>query len=391
MDKVILWLMAVFMVLGALDRIFGSRFGLGKQFEEGILAIGALALSMLGILALAPVLARLLKPILVPVYGFLGADPAMFAGTILANDMGGAPLAYELAQTQEAARFGGLIIGSMLGATVVFIIPVALGIIREEDRPALAKGILAGVVTIPVGAFLGGLTAGFSVGMLLRNLVPIVLFAALIALGLWKSEKAMIRGFLGFGKGVLAVITAGLAAAVFSELTGVTLIPGMAPLSEGIEVVAQIGFVLAGAFPLVYGITKVFRKPLMKLGGLLGMNDIAAAGMVASLANVIPMFGMMKDMDRRGKIVNVAFAVSAAFVFGDHLGFTASFDSSMLVPVIVAKLTGGGSGSSGADAEGSPGKIIIEGRPLRSSLKTAFDKPRGKEYNEDIHNKGARL
>ena len=341
MDKVILWLMAVFMVLGALDRIFGSRFGLGKQFEEGILAIGALALSMLGILALAPVLARLLKPILVPVYGFLGADPAMFAGTMLANDMGGAPLAYELAQTQEAARFGGLIIGSMLGATVVFIIPVALGIIREEDRPALAKGVLAGVVTIPVGAFLGGLTAGFSVGMLLRNLVPIVLFAALIALGLWRFEKAMIRGFLGFGKGVLAVITAGLAAAVFSELTGVTLIPGMAPLSEGIEVVAQIGFVLAGAFPLVYGITKVFRKPLMKLGGLLGMNDIAAAGMVASLANVIPMFGMMKDMDRRGKVVNVAFAVSAAFVFGDHLGFTAGFDSSMLVPVIVAKLTGG--------------------------------------------------
>lgn len=341
MDKVILWLMAVFMVLGALDRIFGSRFGLGKQFEEGILAIGALALSMLGILALAPVLAKLLKPILVPVYGFLGADPAMFAGTILANDMGGAPLAYELAQTQEAAQFGGLIIGSMLGATVVFIIPVALGIIREEDRPALAKGVLAGVVTIPVGAFLGGLTAGFSVGMLLRNLVPIVLFAALIALGLWRFEKAMIRGFLGFGKGVLAVITVGLAAAVFSELTGVILIPGMAPLSEGVEVVAQIGFVLAGAFPLVYGITKVFRKPLLKLGGLLGMNDIAAAGMVASLANVIPMFGMMKDMDRRGKVVNVAFAVSAAFVFGDHLGFTAGFDSSMLVPVIVAKLTGG--------------------------------------------------
>ena len=341
MDKVILWIMAVFMVLGALDRIFGSRFGLGKQFEEGILAIGALALSMLGILALAPVLAKLLKPILVPVYGFLGADPAMFAGTILANDMGGAPLAYELAQTQEAAQFGGLIIGSMLGATVVFIIPVALGIIQEEDRPALAKGVLAGVVTIPIGAFLGGLTAGFSVGMLLRNLVPIVLFAALIALGLWKFEKAMIRGFLGFGKGVLAVITVGLAAAVFSELTGVTLIPGMAPLSEGIGVVAQIGFVLAGAFPLVYGITKVFRKPLLKLGGLLGMNDIAAAGMVASLANVIPMFGMMKDMDRRGKVVNVAFAVSAAFVFGDHLGFTAGFDSSMLVPVIVAKLTGG--------------------------------------------------
>ena len=42
MDNIILWIMAIAMVLGALDRMFGSRLGLGKQFEEGILAIGAL-------------------------------------------------------------------------------------------------------------------------------------------------------------------------------------------------------------------------------------------------------------------------------------------------------------------------------------------------------------
>lgn len=340
-DGIILWLMAIFMLLGALDRMAGGRFGLGKQFEEGILAIGSLALSMLGILTLAPVLARLLRPVLVPVYGFLGADPAMFAGTILANDMGGAPLAAELALTEEAGQFGGLIVGAMLGATVVFTIPVALGILEEADRPALAKGVLAGVVTIPIGALAGGLTAGFPILMLLKNLIPIVLFAILIALGLWKFERGMIRGFIVFGKIILIVITIGLAAAVFQELTGVTLIPGMAPLSEGVEVVAGIGFVLAGAFPLVFALTKILKKPLLRLGGLLGINDVAAAGMLASLANSIPMFGMMKDMDARGKIVNVAFAVSAAFVFGDHLGFTAGYAPKMLVPVIVGKLTGG--------------------------------------------------
>ena len=43
MDNIILWIMAIAMVLGALDRMFGSRLGLGKQFEEGILAIGALS------------------------------------------------------------------------------------------------------------------------------------------------------------------------------------------------------------------------------------------------------------------------------------------------------------------------------------------------------------
>lgn len=340
-DRIIFLLMAVFMALGALDRIFGNRLGLGRQFEEGISAIGALSLSMLGILCLAPVLARVLKPVLVPLYGFLGADPAMFAGSILANDMGGAPLAAELAQSTQAGQFGGLIVGSMLGATVVFLIPVALGILSPSDRPALARGVLAGVVTIPVGAFLGGLTAGFPVLMLLRNLVPIVLFALLIALGLWKFERGMIVGFLWFGKGVLAVITVGLAAAIFEQLTGITVIPGMTPLSEGVSVVAEIGFVLAGAFPLVFALTRLLKKPLARFGRLLGMNDVAAAGMVASLANAIPTFGMLKDMDARGKVVNVAFAVSAAFVFGDHLGFTAGFDASMLVPVIVAKLTGG--------------------------------------------------
>ena len=36
-----------------------------------------------------------------------------------------------------------------------------------------------------------------------------------------------------------------------------------------------------------------------------------------------------------------AFAVSAAFVFGDHLGFTAGVNSEMIFPMIVGKLTAG--------------------------------------------------
>lgn len=334
-------LMTVFMVLGALDRIFGSRLGLGKEFENGILAFGSLALSMLGIICLAPVLANVLRPVVVPVFRIFGADPGMFPGSILACDMGGAPLAMELAENREAGLFGGVIIGSMLGATIVFTIPVALGIIRQEDRKFLAQGVLAGIITIPVGAFVGGLTAGFSLIMVIRNLAPIVIFALLIALGLWKAENAMIKGFTVFGWLVTAAITVGLAAAIVEALTGLTVIPGMAPLSEGYEIVGSIAIVLAGAFPLIYVITKVFQRPLLKLGGLMGMNDVAAAGMVASLANSIPMFGMMADMDDRGKVLNVAFAVSAAFVFGDHLGFTAGYAPELLVPMIVAKLVSG--------------------------------------------------
>lgn len=340
-NEIIIYIMVVFMILGAIDKCLDNKFGLGEKFEEGIMAMGSLAVAMVGIICLAPVLAQILKPVIVPAFGFLGADPAMFAGTILANDMGGAPLAQQLALTTEAGLFGGLIVGAMMGPTIVFTIPVALGIIEKKDQKYLATGILAGVITIPIGAFVGGLVAGFPLIMVAKNLIPILIFAILIAIGLLTCRDAMIKGFTYFGKFVVIVIILGLAAAIVESLTGFVVIPGMAPISEGIEIVGGIAIVLAGAFPLVFVITKVFKKPLMKLGKLLGMNDVAAAGLVASLANSIPMFGMMKDMDSRGKIINVAFAVSAAFVFGDHLGFTAGFNAEMIFPMIVGKLVGG--------------------------------------------------
>lgn len=339
--EILIYIMAAFAALGALDRIFGNRIGLGKEFEEGILAMGSLALAMVGIIALAPVLAQLLRPVVVPVYTFLGADPAMFAGTILACDMGGASLAQELTNDPEAAALGGILCGSMLGATIVFTVPVAMGILSKEDRPFLAKGILCGVVTIPVGLLAGGLVAGISFMKVLRNLLPAVLIAAIIAIGLWKAEKAMIKGFGWFGKGVVALITAGLAAAIVQSLTGLTLIPGLAPIEDGFLTVGAIAIVLAGAFPLVWVVTRLLRKPLLRVGKWLRINDTAAAGLIATLANSIATFGMVKDMDDRGKVVNVAFAVSAAFVFGDHLGFTAGFAPEMLTAMIAGKLVGG--------------------------------------------------
>lgn len=339
--EILIFIMAAFALLGAADRIFGNRFGLGQEFENGILAMGTLAMAMLGIIALSPVLANLLRPVVVPVYKFLGADPAMFAGTILACDMGGAPLAVELTTDSQAAMLGGVITGSMLGVTVVFTIPIAMGILQKEDRPFLAKGVLCGIVTIPVGILVGGLVAGFPLMMVFKNLIPVVIIAALIALGLWKAEKAMIKGFGYFGKGITILITAALALAIFQELTGFVILPGMASLSEGFQTVGAIAIVLAGAFPLVFLLTKVLRKPLLKLGKLLRIGDTAAAGLLATLANSIATFGMIKEMDNRGKVVNMAFAVSAAFVFGDHMGFTAGFAPEMLPAMIAGKLAGG--------------------------------------------------
>lgn len=340
-NEIIMYIMVLFMILGAVDKCIGNKFGLGEKFEEGIMAMGALTLSMVGIITIAPLLAKILSPVIVPVYSFLGADPAMFATTLLANDMGGFNLAVEMAKTPEAGLFAGTILGAMMGPTLVFTIPVALGIIKKEDNQYLATGVLCGLITIPLGCLIGGLVAGFPIGMLLHNLVPIVLVALIIMAGLWFKPDAMIKGFTVFGKGVVVVAILGLALGATQQLLNVTIIKGLTPVTEGIEVVGSIALTLAGAFCLVFVITKVFKKQLLGLGKVLGMNDIAAAGMVATLANSIPMFQMMKDMDNRGKIINVAFAVSASFVLGDHLGFTAGVAPSMIFPMMVGKIVGG--------------------------------------------------
>jgi ethanolamine transporter len=334
--------MVVFMVIGAIDKAFlGNKLGLGEKFDEGFMAMGALALSMIGVISLAPVLATFLNPVIGPIYKALGSDPAMFATTLLACDMGGYPLAIEMAETPDIGNFAGMILGSMMGPTIVFSIPVALGIIEKSDRQYLAKGTLVGIITIPLGSFVGGVIQGLPVTDVIMLLIPVVIVAVLIAIGLWRIPDTMVKGFDWFGKGVTAVITLALAAIIIETLTGIVIIPGMAPLSDGVATIGAIAIVLAGAFPMVFLITKYGQKPLMRIGKIIGVNDVSAAGLVATLANNIPMFTIMKDMDNRGKVINVAFCVSAAFVFGDHLGFCAGVAKEMIFPMIVGKLVGG--------------------------------------------------
>lgn len=357
-NSVIMMIMMIFMLVGAVDKIRGNKHGYGEKFEEGFNAIGPLALSMAGVVAAAPVLAKLLGPIITPIYTVVGADPSMFATTLLACDMGGYPLAMEMAGNPSVGSFAGLILGTMMGPTIVFTIPVALGILAKEDRPYLGAGVLAGMITIPLGCIVGGLVMNamtdykMGFGAIIVNLIPVIVIAALIVLGLWFAPAKMISGFSVFGSGVTIVITALTAIAVFEQITGIMFplfdvmatpdeATGLTPLNSGLLTCGQIGIVLIGAFPMVEWITRTFGKVLGKVGGALGMNDKASAGLVATLANNIATFNILGQMDPKGKLLNVAFAVSAAFVFGDHLGFTAGVDQTMVTPVIVGKLVAG--------------------------------------------------
>lgn len=357
-NSVILTLMTVFMILGVVDKIQGNKRGYGAAFDEGFHAMGPLALAIVGAAAAAPVLSMVLQPFIGPLYELVGSSPAIFATTLLAADMGGYPLALELAgEDMVMGQFAGVIVGCTMGVILLFDIPVALTLIKKEDQPILACAVLVALIAIPIGCLAGGIVMNlltpYSMDLLtmVLALLPVILVAAVLTAALWCKPAAVMTGFSKFGTFVTGMIAVFVAIAVFQYETGIRFplfhkmvdagAGGVSPLIDSILIIGNIAFVLIGAFPMVEWIKRHFGGMLAKAGGMLGMDETAAAGVVASLANNIPAFQMMKDMNPRGKLMNAAFACTGAFVFGDHLGFVAGVSAEMIVPMIAAKLACG--------------------------------------------------
>ena len=329
----------IFALIGALDRITGNHLKIGEEFEKGILSVGTLAVAMVGMITIAPTLANLLTPACSWLSGKVGIDPS-FLGGFVANDMGGASIAAELSQT-DWSRFHGLVVAAMMGVTICFTIPVALQMVKKEYHKDMLTGILCGVATIPLGCLASGLFMGLSIGELLFNLLPVIFVSLLTCLGLVFCPDFCRKVFQGIGTVVLTIITIGLAAGIFTYLTGTVLIPGMAPVTDGFMTVAGISMILAGVFPLIAIISRLLKKPFSWLGSKMGMNEESVVGLLSSLANSIPTFTLIEKMNSRGIIINMAFVTSASFVLGDHLAFTMTFDGEMIPAMVIGKLTGG--------------------------------------------------
>lgn len=341
MAEILAGIMAVFAVIGALDKITGNHLKLGDEFEKGIMTLGPLSLSMIGMMTIAPALADLLIPVITPVANLFGFDPSALAGILIANDMGGAALADSIATDKLLGSFHGLCIASMLGATISFTIPVALRSSKKEHHDDVLLGLLCGISTIPVGCFVSGLVMGIKPITVILNLLPAILISLIIIIGLLKFQKITVKVFSVFGKIISILITCGLALGIFQQLTGKVVLENTAPIMESAATVFTICITLAGTFPLIAIISKLLKKPLSVLGKKLELDDTSVVGLIATLANSIATMESADRMNRKGRILNLAFAVSAAFVFGDHLAFTLSYNAEHIVPVIIGKLVAG--------------------------------------------------
>lgn len=340
--EVVLWIAAVGAVIGGADYLMKNRFGLGNRFIEGFEIMRTLSIASAGIIVLAPVLAGWLQPVLLPLFRLMHADPAMF-GSLIANDMGGYPLAMMLAEDPQMGLMFGAITSSMLGATIVFLLPVGMGVIKKEDVPFFIQGMLLGIISIPVGSIAGGLAAGFSVMKVLINHIPVLLLSGMLAAGFVLIPQKVVRAAAAVGRGISVLCMIGIILGAVMHLTGKTipLFENADSLMNALEVAAGIAVVLLGILPVIELLMRALKKPLGALGRLLGVNMESASGLVCALANPMPPMTMLKNMDPRGKVINMAWLTCAQCVFGDHLGFTAGVAPDMVAPMIVGKLAGG--------------------------------------------------
>ena len=339
-NTIIMWIAAIGCLVGGMDRILGNKFGLGEKFEEGLNNMGPLALGMGGLICLAPVIADVIGPAISPFFTAIGCDPAIF-GAILPNDTGGYPLAMGLAHDPQAGLYSGLIVAAMFGATLTFLIPVGFAMIEKQDAPYYAQGMLIGMIAIPFGSVIGGLVAGFNAKMVFMNTLPIIVLVILICFGLKFIPNQMIKGCEIFGRIILILCTIGLASAGFEALTGFVIIPGMTSAYESLGIIGQIGIVLMGMVPIITLLIKFIEKPLTRLGERFGLDPTSSACILITVVNPLPIYGMYKDMNSKGKIINGAFTACAAAILGDHLGFTAGVEPNYIFPVIAGKTCGG--------------------------------------------------
>ncbi len=370
--SIVLYIIMACCAAGALASVINPDSGLGKSFHEGLSVLASLFIPVVGLMVSVPFLVIGVNKIFGGLFSLIGADTAIAAATLVPADCGGYALALQLAASPEITVMA-ICVGVMAASTFAFNIPVGLSILEKKDQPYMALGAMSGILAIPFGVFISCfimwltkpmvrtefITTGeaayqlhMDMGVVLINLVPLILFCGLLAVGLKFFPKIMVKGFMIFGRLLLSVLTLVVAASIIQYYTGFFSAvfgswgfdPAFADEESSfraIELLGAIAMMLTGAFPMVYLIRKFFGEPLSAVGRKIGLDETGSAGLVAGMANGIALFGMIKNMDARSKVITIAFVVCGGYSLGDWIAFNMNFQPNLVIPVFVGQLIGG--------------------------------------------------
>lgn len=298
-------------LIGALASIVKPEGELGREFVNGIHAIGPVFLAQAGIMAAIPIISYLIMYSIGPFFSALGSDASIAALAVIAVDMGG----YQLADAIAANRdmwIVAMLVGYTSGASIVYLIPVGLIMLNRDDHKYLALGAMAGLISIPFAVLIAPgdhhLQQPAGQGDHFHHLARRALSAAGLPAGAAAAVAVVCpvfpagagpevaagghgEGFLIFGKAADAFIKLVLALCIIEHFTGVfkkvfggwvfdPLFADKDELFRAIEIAGYIGIMLAGTFPICYLFQRYCRKPMHFIGRKLGLSDTGALALL---------------------------------------------------------------------------------------------------------------
>ena len=95
----------IFSCIGAADYLAGNKLGIGKEFEKAFSLFAPMALSMLGMIVIAPAIGVWLMPAFEGFYRIFKIDPSIIPASLFANDMGGMQLAQTVCVSEDIGNF----------------------------------------------------------------------------------------------------------------------------------------------------------------------------------------------------------------------------------------------------------------------------------------------
>lgn len=317
----ITYLMMACCVAGGISYIVNDQSELGRAFQDGLHAMANMFIPICGLMASVPFLKVFISKVFGPVFALFGGDPVVAAAIIMPPDCGSFALATEIGQSADL--FPVIIaIGFMCASTIAFNVPIGLSMLDKGDHKYLALGTMSGFLSVPFGVFITSVIVMFThpairstfssvgepdhvvvlpLGMLLRNMIPLVVICVLLALGLKFFPNGMVKGFMVFGKLMTGALTLVVVACILQHYTGLfTDILGVGwgfdPILadeentfRAVELLGTIAMMLTGAFPMVTLIRRYLGKPLEKLGRLAGLEASGSVGLPAQRPGDVPL------------------------------------------------------------------------------------------------------
>ena len=131
--NIFIMIMLIFALIGFIDKMFSLKWGLSETFDKGLLTMGSLSVSIIGIYCIGMTFVQNHIDFISQLNDILFFDSSVLIGSLLAPDMGGYPIVSQMTSNVGMIVFSGVLLSSTLGCTISFQLPIFLSFLEEKE------------------------------------------------------------------------------------------------------------------------------------------------------------------------------------------------------------------------------------------------------------------